>query len=149
MSFLLRVSEILRKKMKREKPTKVLLLCLVLAACSACAGKTAFRRAETAFSRNEPDLAVQYYMRAVGHDPENVRYRFGLNRALIVASNGHLKRGDDYVASGEWKLALLEYQKALDFNPESSETRKKKIGMMKRIEEESKREKEKSENLEK
>ena len=145
MSFLLRVSEILRKKMKREKPTKVLLLCLVLAACSACAGKTAFRRAETAFSRNEPDLAVQYYMRAVGHDPENVRYRFGLNRALIVASNGHLKRGDDYVASGEWKLALLEYQKALDFNPESSETRKKKIGMMKRIEEESKREKEKSE----
>lgn len=131
--------------MKREKRTRVLLLCLVLAACSACAGKTAFRRAETAFNRNEPDLAVQYYMRAVGHDPENVRYRFGLNRALIVASNSHLKRGDEYVASGEWRLALLEYQKSLDFNPESSETRKKKIWVVKRIEEENKKEKAKSE----
>ena len=135
----------LREKMKREKRTRVLLLCLVLAACSACAGKTAFRRAETAFNRNEPDLAVQYYMRAVGHDPENVRYRFGLNRALIVASNSHLKRGDEYVASGEWRLALLEYQKSLDFNPESSETRKKKIWVVKRIEEENKKEKAKSE----
>lgn len=134
-----------REQMKREKRTRVLLLCLVLAACSACAGKTAFRRAETAFNRNEPDLAVQYYMRAVGHDPENVRYRFGLNRALIVASNSHLKRGDEYVASGEWRLALLEYQKALDFNPESSETRKKKIWVVKRIEEENKKEKAKSE----
>lgn len=134
-----------REKMKREKRTRVLLLCLVLAACSACAGKTAFRRAETAFNRNEPDLAVQYYMRAVGHDPENVRYRFGLNRALIVASNSHLKRGDEYVASGEWRLALLEYQKSLDFNPESLETRKKKIGVVRRIEEENKKEKEKSE----
>ena len=135
----------LREKMKREKRTRVLLLCLVLVACSACAGKTAFRRAETAFNRNEPDLAVQYYMRAVGHDPENVRYRFGLNRALIVASNSHLKRGDEYVASGEWRLALLEYQKSLDFNPESSETRKKKIWVVKRIEEENKKEKAKSE----
>ena len=134
-----------REKMKREKRTRVLLLCLVLVACSACAGKTAFRRAETAFNRNEPDLAVQYYMRAVGHDPENVRYRFGLNRALIVASNSHLKRGDEYVASGEWRLALLEYQKSLDFNPESSETRKKKIWVVKRIEEENKKEKAKSE----
>ena len=84
-------------------------------------------------------------MRAVGHDPENVRYRFGLNRALIVASNSHLKRGDEYVASGEWRLALLEYQKSLDFNPESSETRKKKIWVVKRIEEENKKEKAKSE----
>jgi general secretion pathway protein D len=98
-----------------------------------------------AYAREELDAAVRYYMEAIGHDPENVRYRVSLNQALLNASNFHLKQGVIYFDQDNLKLALIEFQKALEFNPENNEARKKKQIVLKKLEEQRRYDDEKTE----
>jgi tetratricopeptide (TPR) repeat protein len=111
----------------------------------ACAGNIAFKKGEKAYAREELDAAVRYYMEAIGHDPENVRYRVSLNQALLNASNFHLKQGVIYFDQDNLKLALIEFQKALEFNPENNEARKKKQIVLKKLEEQRRYDDEKTE----
>ncbi len=104
-----------------------------------CASRAAFRRGEEAFQKNEMDQAVQYYMRALQSDPENVRYRFSLGRSLISASNYHLHRGEEMLQAGDARVALFEFEKALEFNPDNNEARRQKATLLRRLAEEKKR----------
>jgi general secretion pathway protein D len=111
---------------------------------SSCGGNPAFNKGQKALAREDLDAAVRYYMEAVRHDPDNVRYRVSLNQALFNASNFHLRLGDDFSSQGDLKLALLEYQKSLEFNSENNDARRKKQSLLKRLEELRKRGEEKS-----
>ena len=121
--------------------------CTVLAIAlltAACASRGAFRRGEDAFQKNEMDQAVQYYMRALQSEPENVRYRFALGRSLVAASSYHLRNGQQAMEAGDMRMALFEFEKALEFNPGNNEARRQKAAVLRRLAEEKRREAEES-----
>lgn len=96
-------------------------------------------------AQNDVDTAVENYLAAVRHDPDNVRYRVSLYQALFNASSSHLRRGDAFREKGELKPALLEYQKALEFNSENNDARNKKRSILKELERRQKQLREKTE----
>ena len=112
----------------------------ILLLTATCASRTAFRKGEEAYQKNEIDQAVQYYMRALQSEPENVRYRFALGRSLVSASNYHLHRGQEMLEAGDARVALFEFNKALENNPGNNEARRQKDGLLKRLAEEKKKE---------
>ncbi len=101
----------------------------------ACGGNLAYKRGEKAYARAEHAAAVDYFMEAVRQDPQNVRYRVSLNQALLFAANFHLKQGEFYLGRKEYKMALYDFDKALEYNPESSEARRKKQAVLKKLDE--------------
>lgn len=123
---------------------RLALASLIALLGASCAGRMAFKRGEDAFQRNQVDQAVQYYMRALQSEPENVRYRFALGRSLISASNYHLQLAKDMLDAGDTRAALYEFDKALEFGPNNNEARRQKEILLKRIAEEKKRLDEKS-----
>jgi len=112
-------------------------LALVLLTAS-CAGRASFRKAEDAFQRNEMDEAVENYMRALQSEPENIRYRTAMGRSLISASNYHLHAGEEMLAAGDERVALYEFNKALEFNPNNNEALRQKTILLKRAAEQRK-----------
>ncbi|MCK4765818.1 MAG: hypothetical protein KAW12_26700, partial [Candidatus Aminicenantes bacterium] len=103
-----------------------------------------FRQGEAAFNRQDWDRAVRDFFKAVEKKPDNIEYRISLSRALIAASNSHLRRGGNFFKDGELKLALLEFDKSLEFNPENNEARRQKRLALKKIEEIKKKYREKT-----
>ncbi|MCJ7526054.1 MAG: hypothetical protein MUP71_12665 [Candidatus Aminicenantes bacterium] len=114
---------------------KLFIVFVISILFCSCAGNRAFKKGEKAYARKELDQAVRYYLEAIRHDPENVRFRVSLNQALFNASNFHLRRGDVFFNQDDWKLSLFEFQKALEFNPENNDARKKKQSVLKKLEE--------------
>lgn len=111
----------------------------------SCAGRISFNKGEDALRRKDWDSAVQYFLSAIQREPDNPRYRLYLAKAMIEASNSHLRKGEEFLEQGATKIALLEFEKALEYNPENIEARKRKIQTLKRMEEENKKTKEKTE----
>jgi general secretion pathway protein D len=123
----------------------ILMVLMGLMMAAACAGPIAFKRGEEAYRAKDWDRSVELYSKAVQSDPENPRYRMTLAKALIEASNYHLDKAEQLVAQNEWKLAVIELQKALDFNAENVRARKRKAEILAKVEEERKKGAEKTE----
>ena len=119
------------------------LLLLLLTACAV--HKRVFNHGEKASRQKDWDRAVRYYLRAVEKKPDNAEYRIALSRALITASNIHLRKGINFFKDGEFKLALLSFDKSLEFNPENNESRRQKRSTLKKVEELKKKYREKTE----
>ncbi|MFQ6082159.1 MAG: secretin N-terminal domain-containing protein [Candidatus Aminicenantia bacterium] len=128
-----------------KKISKVAFYFIIFILFISCAGRIAFKRGEEAYRTKDWDRAVEEYLRALQTDPDNPRYRLSLAKALIEASNFHSERGEGFLKQGELKLALLEFQKALDYNPENLRARKRKKEILKRIEQERRERTEKTE----
>jgi len=132
-----------------NKILRNILYCLIfisfVISLISCAGRIAFKRGGEAFGAKDWDIAVEYYLKAVQLQPDNPRYRLSLAKALIEASNFHYEKGEKFLNQNELKLALIEYQKALDNNPENLRARRKKREILKRIEQERKEREEKTE----
>jgi general secretion pathway protein D len=105
----------------------------------------AFKKGEEALVAQDCDTAVEHYLKAVQKEPDNPRYRMSLAKALIEASNVHYENGEKLYNQSQMKLALLEFQKALDYNPENLRARKKKWEILKRADQERKESTEKTE----
>lgn len=118
-----------------QNKLKLFIILLFSIFLCSCAGTNAFKKGQKAYAREELDAAVRYYLEAIRHDPDNVRYRFSLNKALFNASNFHQRQGESFLNQGDLKLSLLEFQKALELNPENNEARKKKQSILKKLEE--------------
>jgi general secretion pathway protein D len=100
---------------------------------TACAVRKDFKQCEEAFRNKDWDLAAAHFLKAVGKDPDNVEYRLSLAKALISASNSHLQKGKQFLEEGRLKSALLEFEKAMEYNPENNEARRQKHFLLKRL----------------
>ena len=89
-------------------------LCILAA---ACASSSALRRARLAEQRQEYDLAVVEYTKALRLHPNDVEARASLDRAKIRASQDHFIRGRRFAATGKLDQALSEYEIAVELNP--------------------------------
>jgi len=113
-----------------------LIGAVLLFLMNGCASTRAFREGEKAYRQKEIDLAVEYYVRALQHSPDNVRYRFALSNAMVSSSTVHARRGDEFQSAGDTKMALMEYQKALEMNADNQDARRKMQRLAKQLEEE-------------
>jgi len=97
---------------------KVVLLIIIALTFWGCA---TFSRSyklgnEAALSKNW-DEAVRHYERAALESPKNSVYRLSLFRAKLSASSAHLFKARELAFQGKKKEALVEYEKALSYDP--------------------------------
>jgi general secretion pathway protein D len=96
------------------------LLCLCVLA-AGCAASTAMRHGRDAEHRQDYDLAVVEFTKALRANPDNTDARLGLERAKMRASQDHFARARRLAAAGKLDDALVEYELAGELNPSSSE----------------------------
>ncbi|HYM24592.1 MAG TPA: secretin N-terminal domain-containing protein [Vicinamibacterales bacterium] len=83
----------------------------------SCATSGALRRGHQAEQRQDYDLAVVEYTKALRLNPNDVETRALLDRAKIRASQDHFVRGRRFAATGKFDQALAEYEVAVELNP--------------------------------
>ncbi|NIM59768.1 MAG: hypothetical protein GTO16_12640 [Candidatus Aminicenantes bacterium] len=95
----------------------VLLIIIALTFWSCATLSRSYRLGnEAALSKNW-DEAVKYYERATLENPKNSVYRLALFRAKLAASSDHLIKARELAFQGKKKEALVEYEKALYYDP--------------------------------
>ncbi|MCC7416024.1 MAG: hypothetical protein IT176_02700 [Acidobacteria bacterium] len=102
----------------RGRLAALLLLCLVGAGCAAA---TATRRGRDAEHRQDYDLAVVEFTKALKADPASAGARAGLERVKLRAAQEHFNRGRRLAAAGKLDEALVQYQIASELNPTSGD----------------------------
>jgi general secretion pathway protein D len=99
---------------RRHGPAVLALVCLFAGGCAATG---ALRRGETAEHRQDYDLAVVEYTKALRLRPDDAEARLALDRAKVRASQDHFMRGRRLSATGKLDQALVEYELAAELNP--------------------------------
>jgi general secretion pathway protein D len=92
----------------------VAVVCLLAAGCAASG---ALRRGRDAERRQEFDLAVVEYTKALRLRPSDTTARAELDRAKLRASQEHFNRGRRLAAAAKLDQALVEYEMASEMNP--------------------------------
>ena len=92
---------------------------LVVAALSGCVTGAALREARRAEERQDYDIAVVEYNRALQRDPDNVSARTGLQRARLRASQDHFTRARRFAGGGRLEEDAAEYKVAAELNPDN------------------------------
>jgi general secretion pathway protein D len=92
-------------------------MALVCLFAGGCAATGALRRGETAEHRQDYDLAVVEYTKALRLRPDDAEARLALDRAKVRASQDHFMRGRRLSATGKLDQALVEYELAAELNP--------------------------------
>ena len=122
------------KKKKRIKILNYFFLYIMLIMISGCAtGKINFRKAEE-FKKEEKYIeAIEFYMKAVKQNPNEARYRLKLMEVMIEASNHFYRLSIKHKREENFQLALLELNKALEYNPSNNLARFEKKEILKNI----------------
>ena len=81
----------------------------IIVTLSGCVTAAALRDARRAEDRQDYDVAVVEYTRAVQRDPDNVNARTGLQRARVRAAQDHFTRARRHVANRRLDEAVKEY----------------------------------------
>jgi general secretion pathway protein D len=102
----------------RRLPIFALALLLLTTGCAASA---ALRSGIDAERRQDYDLAVVEYTKAVRLRPNDTDARLGLERARLRAAGEHFQRGRRLAALGRYDQALVEYELASELNPTSGD----------------------------
>ncbi|GAG09542.1 unnamed protein product, partial [marine sediment metagenome] len=97
---------------------KIALLTIIALTLWGCAGLSRSYKlgTEAALGKNW-DEAVKYYQRAALESPDNSVYRLALFRAKLAASTAHLIKARKLAFQGRKEEALVEYEKALSYDP--------------------------------
>src|SRR5471032_1353525 len=96
----------------------LLAICLFAAGCAASG---ALRRGSDAEGRQDYDVAVVEYAKAVRLRPNDSDARGALNRSKLRASQDHFTRGRRFAANGKLDQALVEYEVAAELNPSNGD----------------------------
>lgn len=123
----------------------IILIIAFTLLCISCAWKKDFRQGQEAFERRDWDQAVAYFLKAVGEKPDSVELRISLANALISASNHYLQKGKQFREENQLKAALLAFDKALEYNPENNQARRRKHNLLKYLRELEEQQREKTE----
>jgi general secretion pathway protein D len=98
----------------RLRAAGVLALALLVTGCAAASATRVAREAET---RQDYDLAIVQYTKALRQHPDDIDARGGLDRAKLRASQDHFARARRLAATGKLDQALVEYEVAAELNP--------------------------------
>jgi general secretion pathway protein D len=99
---------------RRHGPAVLAVVCLLAGACAATG---ALHRGQSAEYRQDYDVAVVEYTKALRLRPDDVGARLALDRAKLRASQDHFMRGRRLAATGKLDQALVEYELAAELNP--------------------------------
>lgn len=105
------------------------LAAVMLASCAS--GKMVFRRAETLKNDQKYIEAIDHYMKAVRLKPNEARYRLKLMEAVTEAANHFYRRALEHKSKKNYQVALLEINKALEYNPSNNLARLEKQSLLK------------------
>src|SRR5689334_9083267 len=94
---------------------------IVCALAAGCAASGAIHRGETAERRQDYDVAVAEYAKAVKLKPDDAGGRAALERAKLRASQDHFARARRFAASGKLDIALAEYELSAELNPSNGD----------------------------
>ena len=96
----------------------------VVVAVTLAAGCTAgaYARGERAARIGDWDAAVEHYRRALQEDPRRADYRIALVRAKLNASRRHIDAARRLEAHDELPAALVQYEKASEYDPSNGYT---------------------------
>src|SRR5438093_1972216 len=101
-------------RLRRRGPAVLAVVCLFAGGCAATG---ALHRGESAEHRQDYDVAVVEYTKALRLRPNDTAVRVALDRAKLRASQEHFMRGRRLVATGKLDQALVEYELAAELNP--------------------------------
>jgi general secretion pathway protein D len=102
----------------RFAPARWIAAVTIVLTLSSCITGAALRDARRAEDRQDYDLAVVEYTRALQRDPDNMNARTGLQRARLRASQDHFTRARRHVANRRLTEAVAEYKLAAELNPD-------------------------------
>lgn len=88
---------------------------------AGCAASGALHRGDKAEQRQDYDVAVVEYTKAVRLHPDDTNARVMLERAKLRASQDHFVKGRRFSATGRLEEALSEYEVAYELNPTNGE----------------------------
>jgi general secretion pathway protein D len=103
----------------RFDPKRWVAALAIVVTVSGCITGAALRDARRAEERQDYDLAVVEYSRALQADPDNVNARNGLQRARLRASQEHFTQARRLAGSGRLEEAASEYKLAAELNPDN------------------------------
>jgi len=101
--------------------TRWVAVLSIVATLSGCITSAALRDARRAEDRQDYDVAVIEYTRALQREPDSVNARTGLQRARLRASQDHFTRARRFVANGRLDEAVAEYKLAAELNPDNAD----------------------------
>jgi general secretion pathway protein D len=103
----------------RFEPNRWIAALFIVVTITGCITGGALRDARRAEERQDYDLAVVEYTRAVQRDPDNIDARSGLQRARLRASQDHFTRARRHAANRRLDEAVTEYKLAAELNPDN------------------------------
>jgi tetratricopeptide (TPR) repeat protein len=93
------------------------VLAVVCLFAGGCAATGALNRGRSAGLRQDYDIAVVEYTKALRLRPNDSDARLALDRAKIRAAQDHFMRGRRLAATGKLDRALVEFELASELNP--------------------------------
>jgi len=100
--------------LRRHGPAVLVVVCLFAGGCAATG---ALNRGRSAELRQDYDIAVVEYTKAVRLRPNDSDARLALERAKLRAAQDHFMRGRRLAATGKLDRALVEFELASELNP--------------------------------
>lgn len=119
---------------KSFNPVKLLALTLSALFFTSCAASNYIKQGDEAWADGDWDKSVKLYIKALDREPDNVKLRIALGKAVIAASDYHMKKGEEFFANDEFNVAILEFDKALEYYSGNSRAIKGKQLVLKEIE---------------
>ena len=105
--------------LRRFELTRCVAVFSIVLTLSGCITAASLRDARRAEERQDYDVAVVEYTRALQRDPNNANARTGLQRARLRASQDHFTRARRHAANGRVDEAVKEYKLAAELNPDN------------------------------
>jgi general secretion pathway protein D len=100
--------------LRRHGPAVLVVVCLFAGGCAATG---ALNRGRSAELRQDYDIAVVEYTKAVRLRSNDSDARLALERAKLRAAQDHFMRGRRLAATGKLDRALVEFELASELNP--------------------------------
>ena len=97
-------------------------------------GRMSFRKAEQLRSEEKYPEAIENYIKAAKRNPDEARFRLKLVEATIEASNYYYRQALQHLKENKNQLALLELDKALEYNPTNNLAKAEKKKLLKLLE---------------
>ena len=117
----------------RQMKQRTFCVFLILIAGGCATGRMSFRKAEQFRSQEKYPEAIENYIKAATRSPNEARFRLKLIEATIEASNYYYRQALQHIKDKKEQLALLELDKALEYNPANSLAKAEKKQLLKTL----------------
>jgi general secretion pathway protein D len=92
-------------------------VALLVLGSAGCAAQWAYRQGQQASDKEDWDLAVARFTKALDKDPHNIRYKISLENARIQASRFHYDEAKKQLAANDLDKAANELEIASKYDP--------------------------------